>query len=204
MRRLPWLTLGVAGSACLVHALPAARGWLLYDRALVAAEPWRMATGSLVHWNLSHLLLDLAAFAAGAVLVERRGRAPLALLLAVAAVGVGASVHLLSPALARYAGLSGVAYAVLVAAALDLLAAPATRGVGLAAVATLAAKLWIDVTASAPLFVDAGDVVAAPVAHLAGSAVAVVLWWRGAFRRPRRAAAPAPMPAPHAPAASAR
>lgn len=212
MRRLPWLTLAVAGVACLVHATPGARGWLVFDRAIVAAEPWRLATGSLVHWSLSHLLLDLAAFGAGAMLVERRSRARLALLLVVASIGVGASVHLLAPGLARYAGLSGVAYAVLVAAALDLLAGDETRGVGLAAVAALAAKLWLDVTASAPLLVDAGDVVAAPVAHVAGSVAALALWWCGRNRRrtggrisrPTRAAAPAPTPAPHAPAAPAR
>ena len=186
MRRLPWVTLAVAGAAVAVHLVPTAGEWLVYDRARVdAGESWRLATGSLVHVSVAHLALDVAAFGVGGAVMERGGRARFALLCLASLVAVGMSVHLFAPGLARYAGLSGLAYAVLAACALDATAAGGrTRRVGATLAAVVATKLALDVARPAPLFFDgAPGVVAAPVSHAAGVLVAVVAAALAASRR---------------------
>lgn len=203
MRRLPWITLAVAGAAVAVHALPTAGEWLVYDRARVdAGEWWRIASASLVHVSAAHLALDVAAFGVGGAVVERRGRAHFALLCLAAAVAVGVGVHLFAPGLARYAGLSGVAHAALAAWALDALGERgATRWVGAGLLAVVAAKLAIDLSRPAPLFFDAGaDVVAAPASHLAGLLVAAILairWRRLALLCPVLATVACATPTEH-------
>ena len=194
-RRLPWVTLAVAGAAIVVHLVPAAGEWLVYDRARVdAGEAWRIVTGSVVHFSTSHLALDVAAVGGAGVLVERRGRMRFALLCLAALAAVGIAVHLLAPGLARYAGLSGVAFAVLATCALDMYAEHgAMRRVGMGLLGILAAKLAADLLRPTPLLLD-GDagVVAAPVSHVAGIAVGIAVAAAGAMLgRVRRASIPA-------------
>lgn len=193
LRRVPWLTLAIVGVAIVVQATPAAAERLVHDRARVAAgEWWRLLTGSLVHLSRAHLVMDLAAFGVAGALVERRGRARHALLCLAALALVGLAVQLLAPALARYAGLSGVAFAVLGLAALDLVVdGGAARWMGVAALAALVVKLALDFARPLPLLLDTGAV-AVPVSHAAGLVAALAT---GALSRRSRITKPAAPPA---------
>lgn len=123
--------------ACLLLALQAGGASvyeaLRYERATVrAGEPWRLATAHFVHLGWTHCLLNVAGLAVCAVFAGG-ARSPREWLEAIAAlaVGVGASLMVLSPRIADYAGLSGVLYGLFV----WVLAVPAWRGDLLARVA---------------------------------------------------------------------
>jgi|GEM_PF-1169973 len=82
---------------------------LQYDRAAVGqGEVWRLMTGNFMHWSAAHFLLDIGAFLVLGVIYERYfGRAYLPILTATTAT-VGVCVHLFSPEMTTYRGLSGV------------------------------------------------------------------------------------------------
>lgn len=111
-----------------------------WERDLVAAEPWRLLTGQLVHLGWVHLGLNLAGLGLawawfGGVL---QGRGGLAACLA-SGVAVVLGLTFATPALHWYAGLSGVLHGLVAAGALASLRR--RPGVASAVLALLAAKL---------------------------------------------------------------
>ena len=196
-RRLPWLTLGLAG---LIAALFLAAGplpeALLYDRAAIGrAEIWRLATGHLIHSDFDHLGWNLAALMILGGLVETTpglGRAGLLLALSIGTVAVTATLWWAMPELDRYCGLSGVLNAVYVV----LLAGEWRRSgspILLILLAAGAAKIGVETVAGGALFTDPFWP-SVPAAHLAG-------YLAGLATLPmigrNRFAAPAPDRPPH-------
>ena len=178
MRRTPWVTLAAVALAIVVHAAPGAFEAMLYDRARVATgEWWRLATSALAHASAQHLVYDALALFAGGIALEHEDRRGFAALMLVAAVGSNLAVHLASPEVALYGGLSAVAYAALAAAVVRALDRPtpfrpAWALVGLA----LAARLLYDFASDRPALVaDAPGVRVAGIAHLAACLVGL-LW----------------------------
>lgn len=191
--------LALAGAALLLalHALPAAP-WLEYRRAMLAAEPWRMLTGHLVHLNWPHALANAAAWLVVARLFAPELGARRQLLAALTAcLGIALGLAWLYPQIAWYRGFSGVLH--------GLFFAGATRAASAALLArarwrarwlplALAAGGTIKVALEQPD--DAGTPFAAwlgaptvPQAHLLGAAVGCALGLAWSIRR--SAAAPA-------------
>jgi rhomboid family GlyGly-CTERM serine protease len=109
------IPLALAAVAALLQLAGGAEAWRL-ERELALIEPWRLATGQLVHLGWTHLLLNLAGLAVvwalfGRDLGARQWMA------AIAACGLGVAAGLLafSPGLAWYVGLSGVLHGLLAA-----------------------------------------------------------------------------------------
>ncbi len=156
------------------------REGLEYHRDSVAAgELWRLFTGQLVHWSTPMLVADVAVLLVAGFLLARRSPPVLMLCLPLSAAVVGAAVHFLSPELIRYRGSSGIASALVIACALDLVhAGGASRGAGIAASAFFGGKLAYEVATGTSI--SSGTlppgVTVAPVAHLAGAASGGVAW----------------------------
>lgn len=115
-------------------------GVLRFERALVAAEPWRLVTAHVVHMSWTHMALNLAGLAliwAWCGKALRTAQWAGALLLC--ALGVGLGLYWLDAALAWYVGLSGVLHGVLVLGAAAML--PAARGTATLVLLGVAAKL---------------------------------------------------------------
>jgi rhomboid family GlyGly-CTERM serine protease len=102
---------------------------LEYRRALVAAEPWRLVTGHLVHLGWLHLLVNLAAWSILARLYAPDLGAPQQLLVLVASMLlISFGLAKAFPQIAWYRGLSGALHALYFAGAAAWLgSAAATR-----------------------------------------------------------------------------
>lgn len=177
-RRLPWLTLGLAGLAAMLFfgAGPAPEA-LLYDRAAIGqGEFWRLVTGHLVHSDISHLGWNLAALLILGGLLETTpglGRRGLFLALGVGVIAVSAALWWGIPALAWYCGLSGVLNAVYV-----VLLAGVWRQTGsgllLVLLAGNAVKIAVEAVAGVALFTDPLWQ-PVPAAHAAGYLAGMVV-----------------------------
>ncbi len=181
------LPLAVVALAVLLQAAGGAETWRL-ERSLVASEPWRVATGQLVHLGWLHLALNLAGLGIiwalfGRILSVRQW---LTTILACAA-GVSLGLLCFSPDLEWYVGLSGVLHGLLAAAALvQLLRRPDRMIVAL--LVGLAAKLgWEQWTGGDPATARliGGAVVAD--AHLYGALTGAA--WGGLLALVRRSMA---------------
>lgn len=189
IRAAPWATLLVAALALGVAAWrgPFAETQLVYERAAVLqGEWWRLWTGHLVHFGASHLFWNLAVLVPAGAWAERLSPARTRGLLLFAPGLIGAALVVLDPTLVRYAGLSGLAAALLAWLAITQLAAgTADRWFWRSVLALLAAKIGLELLAERPAFArfSVPGVHAVPIAHVAGVACAVALYFR---TRPRR------------------
>jgi rhomboid family GlyGly-CTERM serine protease len=173
-------------AACAVLAVAAAALYLLplraldrldWQPALAATEPWRWWTAALLHWNVLHLLANLAGLALLALL-GREMRLPLQAVLAwLAAWPLAHLALLVRPDLQHYAGLSGLLHAGIAVAALWGVATlePRTRRIAELLLAALFIKLlyeqpWDD----APAQAGGWGAPSAPLAHAAGALAGVV------------------------------
>lgn len=185
-RALPAATLVLAASAIGVAFVPALQRLLVLDRDAVAAgQLWRIATGSLVHFSTSHLLLDVAVVIVTGALLERRGW-PIAPIFLASSTAIGAAVLLLAPELARYGGLSGVACTLVAVYALDCLTVGgAARGAGVAVLALTTIKLAWELWSGTFLFFGDGGAAFQPVplAHVVGAGVGVAAFFLSRGRR---------------------
>jgi rhomboid family GlyGly-CTERM serine protease len=136
------LPLGLAAAAAILQATGDLSLWRL-ERGLALAEPWRLVTGQLVHLGWAHLLMNLAGLAVlWALLAPAMAPRHWVLATLVCGAGVNLGLLLLSPAVAWYAGLSGILHGLLAAGALTgLRRMPGTAAVLLA---LLAVKLGVE------------------------------------------------------------
>ena len=199
VRRLPWVTLLLAGTAVLVAMLPAGATWLQYDRpAIASGELWRFCTSHWTHVSSDHLFWDVLLFVVLGVPCERHDRKEFVACVAGTAGLIGPALWVVLPRLQRYRGLSGIDSALLLLLAVTHLR-PALRarhwgwvaalaGVGLA----FLAKVGYEVVTGTTLFVNsqAGHLVPVPLAHGIGAVVGLAVGW----------VRPTPCPVPQAPA----
>jgi rhomboid family GlyGly-CTERM serine protease len=183
-RAVPAVTLGIAGAALLVAALPGAGEGLLFDRGAVAAgEVWRLVTCHLVHAGGEHLFWDVAALLVLGAVCEWRGRAAMVVTLGVSALAVSAAVLIFLPGMTLYCGLSGLDSALFVLLAVSLLRQrPAGRNwLRLAAVGSalliFAAKIAYEMVSGGAVFVSLSSlgVIPVPLAHAVGALCGVAV-----------------------------
>jgi rhomboid family GlyGly-CTERM serine protease len=106
---------------------------LEYRRALLAAEPWRLLTGHLVHANWRHAVLNaLAWYALARLYAPELPPARQAALLGASALGTSLLLWLAAPQVAWYRGLSASLHGLFAAGAV----------LGLAGAANPRRRLW--------------------------------------------------------------
>lgn len=173
--------LAVAALALLLEALGVAEA-LEYRRALLAAEPWRLITGHIVHVNWVHALVNALALLVVARLFapDLSARRQLSVLLA-AALAISLVLAAVYPGIAWYRGLSGVLHALFFAGSAAWLMRLEPRSLRtLWLPAALYFGGWVKVALEQP----AGDALphadwlgaaVVPQAHLVGAACGSVL-----------------------------
>ncbi len=160
--------------AALAAALPGAASMLQFDRAAILghAQWWRLFTGHFCHWDINHLIWDVAVFAVAGMLVARESKARFAACVFVTA-GVSSALLLAArPELDVYRGLSGIDCALVMATAVTLfLRADSSVGqkagaltLMLAGIAKVAFETLLDDT----LFVRNANFLLVPSAHIVG------------------------------------
>jgi rhomboid family GlyGly-CTERM serine protease len=183
-------TLSIAAAAGLAYVWPRLAGAWIYERsAIFAGQVWRLWTGHLVHYSVSHLLLDLAVFVAAGGWLEWILPRPARWFYLIAPPAISAVLLVGEPTLERYAGLSGVATGVLVLLALVQWRRDATAPVWFwpAVLALVALKVAVEARGTTPLFARfEPDVRVVPLAHVAGIGCAVIAFLavRARGRRP--------------------
>lgn len=181
MRRLPWLTLALAGFACLVHTNPALTAALEFHRSTVNEDGqlWRLVTAHFTHFGANHLVWDVAALLILGTMAERDNSRHLAVTLAVAALAIGVGVWAWQPQFASYRGLSGLDSA-LFGLVCGRLVADGWRSrhdfsvaVGALALTGFALKCGAELASGATVFAADADAGYAPVplAHVIGLVV---------------------------------
>lgn len=180
---LAWIG-GATPALCLIavalHLIPDAGERLEFRAAEVAAgEVWRVLTCHFVHWNTSHLLWDLVAFAILGMRCERLGWRTTWQVAGLAALAIPLAVALVQPDLRAYRGLSGLDSALFVLLALRLVAdrgrAKMERALPSLALVGFGLKVAYEAHAGQTLFAEAGAAfVPVPLAHLVGALVALL------------------------------
>jgi rhomboid family GlyGly-CTERM serine protease len=168
---------------CLALGLGSLYAWsggrqalLLWHASGWAHHPWQLWTASLAHLSSAHLLINLAALLAMAVLglFLQVGRS--AVFACLLAWPTGTLALSLWPEITYYGGLSGLLMAMLAILAVFAAGRVATRGTGVVLLIVLAFKLLTEQAWTQPVAFDPRwgfNVVLA--AHLSG-AVAGALW----------------------------
>ncbi len=169
------LLLLVVVLAAGLPVIPAVCEVLQYDRpAIAAGQAWRLVTCNFVHYSLTHMACNVAAFAVLAWTSHARSRRTLWVALAGFAV-IGPSIWLASPHVGIYRGISGVSFALLGwALALMALGDRGRRAwLCAAALAALAAKTAFELAGGCVLLPTSAPpgVVVVHVTHAVGLAV---------------------------------
>jgi len=183
--RFPAWTVLLCALAALAYAVPALGDALIYDRAAVGhGQWWRLLTGSLVHLSPRHFLADVPALFVLGALAEQRRERPLAVVYLVAALAVGATVHLGVPGVRTFGGLSGVVTALVVLVALENAGrgAPAQR-LWRGVLVLVAGKLLVETCFDTSWLTAGGSepYLPVPLSHLAGAGAALAFHFRGAL-----------------------
>lgn len=176
MNRLPWITLFVVVASLYATLSPATADAWIYDRqAIQAGEVWRLLTGHLVHLSSGHLTTDLLGFGLSGVLIECCWGHKSGLLYLAMGTGIGLALWVFEPTLARFGGLSGLAYGNAVIVALKMLA---RRQIGyriaMLLLSVLILKIFMDFiyTTSGLFETGADSFVTVPFSHLVGVLIA--------------------------------
>ena len=192
----------LAAVACAAFAAGLDPERWAWQRAALAAEPWRWMSGALVHWNGLHALANGAGALVLAFVGARAGMGwdaarAWALALPLAQAGLW-----LKPDLQEVAGLSGWLHAGVAVLVLDLVAQGVGRDRlwGAAIGLGLLVKLGLEQPWGPALRTEAlwGDMPVVPWAHATGAAAGALAWaGLSAFRRrPGSASSAGPSAAP--------
>jgi rhomboid family GlyGly-CTERM serine protease len=176
----PWATLLLAFAAGLAMISQSLAQELIYDRKLIfQGEFWRMWTGHVVHFGLSHFTWNLAVFVPSGWWLERLWPKTTRWYYAVSPLVTSVAMLALDPTLTRYAGLSGLATGMLVLlAALQLgRRAEEPAWFWVSVLLLVAIKIGVELFTGAPVFVSGfGDIRTVPLAHIFGIVCAVAFW----------------------------
>ncbi len=176
MSRVPVYTLSLLALAAVAAAIPSVGALLVYDRdAILKGELWRLLSGHLVHFSVFHLIADQFALGGAGCLIERRLRRATVWLYLAMAGAIGIALLLFEPRLARFGGLSGLAYGSVFYLALSHLrrGMPA-RALALTVLSALLLKLLVDGIQPVSFLGGPGfqSFVPVPLSHLIGVIVA--------------------------------
>lgn len=173
-----WATLAITAAAGLTFAWPRLAGALIYERMdILAGQVWRLWTGHLVHYNLSHLWWDVAPFLVAGAWLEWIAPRLARWFYVLTPPAISAVLLLGDPTLNRYAGISGVATGLVVLLALVQLRwnVSEPRWFWIGVLLLVAVEIIVEATTRAPLFVriDTG-VRLVLLAHFGGIACALI------------------------------
>lgn len=177
--RLPLFTMGMALIALLFFLCGDAVSFLQYDRtAMAAGEAWRGITGHWLHWSFDHFLWCTITFLAIGSVCEPISRKGYIATLAAAGIIIPLVSWFADPGLLYYRGLSGLASATFVFAAVTMTrkayAGKDWSGIWLPAAAGIAfaGKVLFEFFSGSALFVDNAELFTpVPLVHLAGGGV---------------------------------
>lgn len=151
----------------------------MYDRAaILGGEWWRAFTGQWVHFSASHLFWNLLIVVPAGVWAERLEPRRARALFLVAPVLIGAALTECVPDLIRYAGLSGVAAAMLAfLAAAQLKAGTKDRWFWVVVLVVLGLKIAAELLLTTPVLTQVPDsaIRSVPLAHVAGVVAALLV-----------------------------
>jgi rhomboid family GlyGly-CTERM serine protease len=176
----PWMTLAIALVSTAALLFESVSSGLIYERSLIFKEQlWRLWSGHVVHFGLSHFTWNLAVFLPSGVWLERLWPATTRWFYALSPLIISAALLLLDPTLTRYAGLSGIATGMLVLLACLQLGRrkeePAWFWVSVLALVGI--KIGVELFTGEPVFVSGfGDIRTVPLAHIFGILSALVFW----------------------------
>jgi rhomboid family GlyGly-CTERM serine protease len=179
------LLVALAGGALilLLQTVPAAHPLLEYRRDLLAAEPWRLLTGHLVHLNWTHAAVNAGAWLLLAWLFAPQVGAKRQLAcLALGAASVSLGLAALHPAIGWYRGASGMVHALFFAGAAAAAGAslrsrpPRRAALALALLAGGWVKVWVEQPgAGATPYAEWLGATTVPQAHLLGAVAGTAL-----------------------------
>ena len=175
------ISLLVVAASVVVRLSPPLGVALVYDRVAIAGgQYWRLLTSNLVHFSWLHLAGDAVMLVVAGWLLDGARRRVVVALYGGAALSGSLAVYAFAPELRWYGGLSGVAHAAVVYAALCGVFGIGRGGRVLSTVALMLVAAKIAVDARVPRLVpgvsDATPVVVAHVSHLGAVAVAIALF----------------------------
>ena len=107
---LPILTLSIVIGTIITYLSPALTSILVYDRTAISnGEFWRLLSGHMVHFNVSHLVYNLTAFILTAWILEAKaGRVHFSLVCTFITLAISVFLLNLKPKMIEYGGLSGL------------------------------------------------------------------------------------------------
>lgn len=166
--------------ALVAASLPACAGWLVYDRAALAAgEGWRLWTAHWVHFSTSHLAWNLVLLLAAGAWLERNRPGWLWRHTVAAAPLITLALWFVEPGMVRYGGLSALATSVITLLTLvQLTARRGDRALWAAILLLVAGRIAHDLLRGGALLSDFRDpgIRVSTWAHAAGAATAGLLW----------------------------
>lgn len=169
------VTLAILATAAAAFFCPPLAAALVYDRgAILGGEIWRLVTGPLVHFTGDHLFCNILVFAAAGYLVERKRPRLFAGLCLASALAASLFLLFLSPGIAVFGGLSGVATMTVVFLAVDEARAGSRVALlWMLILALTAGKMVLENAMGGPLFAASEGIVLVPSAHVTGALVAL-------------------------------
>jgi len=194
-RRIPWVTASIVALTLALWSAPAAvRELCLYDRvAVLRGEVWRLWSGHLVHFSLSHLGWNLLVVGLAGAWIERAAFRARSWFAVAAPPAISLALLVFDPALRFYGGLSGAATATVAFACVsEWRRRPATGALWCAALAAVAMKIAWEYHSGKSAFshFEGADVRNVPLSHLAGlfigAAIGLVAGSGSASPRTRR------------------
>jgi len=181
------MTLAMTLISAAALLFDAVSSWLIYDRGLIFnGQLWRLWSGHVVHFGLSHFTWNLAVFLPSGIWLERLWPALTRCFYALSPLIISAALLLLDPTLTRYAGLSGIATGMLVFLACLQLGRrkeePAWFWISVLALVGI--KIGVELFTGAPVFVSGfGDIRTVPLAHIFGIVSALGFWLIALFAK---------------------
>lgn len=167
--RAPIWTLALISVAVTTWLCPAAATALVQERnAVDQGQWWRLFTGNLIHYSTNHLVWNCLAIGITGALLESRHRKETVTCLILSTLLIGPGLHLCLEQMTCYAGLSGIATAMVTCL---ILLNIGTGWIWWIVLLALAAKLLADQLLPGFGFASfsAADVRSVPLAHLLGA-----------------------------------
>jgi len=175
--RLPVLTLAIAVVALIAKGSPALGGALEFNRAAIAqGECWRFVTAHLTHFDLNHLVWDLAVFVLLGSICEQSSRRRLAAGLVLASVTIPAAIWWWQPQFTSYRGISGLDCALFGIFIGTLLQRrePIAKFVGTLGLLGMFAKCGAELSTGVTLFATGASYAPVPLSHVVGAAAGLI------------------------------